>query len=199
MDTKSKFLSKISLALLIGLGIGFIYVVYRAMVVVDKRSIGTNTGIYTNKVKITKITKAKATVLTKGCTSEVCKVQSILDYVSNIPYKINRSYASFPDKTMQQNYGDCDDKSNLLISLLSVLGFESYFVLVPQHIFVITHLKQDLAKKAFILNHKKYYILESTAKNSQVGYPLGYKLSEIDAIVEPFQNKRIEVKSILYK
>ena len=49
------------------------------------------------------------------------------------------------------------------------------------------------------MNGKKYYILESTARNSRIGYPLQYKLDDIDVIIEPFSNKKIEINSLEYK
>ena len=43
---------------------------------------------------------------------------------------------------------------------------------------------------------KKYYILESTAKDSKVGFPLHYELEEIDVIVEPFSNEKISIEKL---
>ena len=57
--------------------------------------------------------------------------------------------------TIQNNYGDCDDK--------------------------------------------KYFILESTAKGSSIGYLLRYELSQINTIVDPFSNQKMEYERIEYK
>ncbi len=63
-------------------------------------------------------------------------------------------------KVVEQNFGDCDDKSNLLISLLKVKDYEAYFVLVPNHIFVIINLEGiNLNKKALYVNNKKILYL----------------------------------------
>jgi hypothetical protein len=85
--------------------------------------------------------------------------------------------------------------------MLHTLGIEAYFVLVPKHIFVIVALEDSyLAKrKGLWINGKKYFILESTAKDSFVAYPLQYDLDEIVVIVEPFSNQKIEIKSLEYK
>ena len=101
---------------------------------------------------------------------------------------------------MTQNFGDCDDKSNLLISLLHALNIEAYFVLVPKHIFIIVPIVDDRLEQAkgLWIDGRKYYILESTAKNSQVGFPLKYKLDEIDAIIEPFSNEEMEWVDLKY-
>ncbi|MCG3720287.1 hypothetical protein L5F50_13895, partial [Aliarcobacter butzleri] len=105
-----------------------------------------------------------------------------------------------PKQVVEQNFGDCDDKSNLLISLLKVLGYEVYFVLVPEHIFVIINLDNlNISKKALYVNDKKFYILETTATLSKIGFPLKYKLSDIEAVIDPFKNKKILINNLEYK
>jgi len=85
--------------------------------------------------------------------------------------------------------------------MLHVLGKEAYFVLVPKHIFIIVAIddKRLADRKGIWLDGKKYYILESTAKGSQIGFPLKYDFSEIEAIFEPFSNKKVEYTKIEYK
>ena len=172
----------------------------KAVIAVDKTQIGTDDGIYTNRVTTSHDIKIKAQELVKKCKTELCQVKSLLDYVTNIPYKINNFTAHSPQRTIQLGFGDCDDKSNLLISMLHALDKEAYFVLVPKHIFVIIPLEDSsLNKKGLWLNGKKYYILESTAKGSKVGFALKYKLSEIGSIVEPFTNKKLKIDNIEYR
>ena len=135
---------------------------------------------------------------------EVCIVKEVLKYITNIEYKINPSTAKKPLETIKKGYGDCDDKSNLLISLLEELNFDSYFVIVPNHIFVITHIEDDLYdelndKKAFLIDNKKYYLLESTAKKVQIGFPLHYSIQSIEKIFNPFTRKTISPKNIKYE
>ncbi len=103
-------------------------------------------------------------------------------------------------KVVEQNFGDCDDKSNLLISLLKVKDYEAYFVLVPNHIFVIINFEEiNLNKKALYVNNKRYYILETTATNSQIAFPLKYKIEEIEAVIDPFKNKKLVIEKLEYK
>jgi len=195
----SKIVSKTILG---GLGIYFVFIFIQAIDIVNRRQINTGDGIYINSTTDSKYIKKLTYTLTKHCKSEVCKVQSILDFVTNIPYKINNFQAKSPQETIQKNFGDCDDKSNLLISMLHELGLESYFVLVPHHIFVIVRLDDIHLKylvKGLYINGIKYYILESTAKNSRIGFPMQKKLSDIQAIIEPFKNKKVEIKSIEWK
>jgi hypothetical protein len=170
----------------------FIYIMYINIVMATKQiSIKKDVAshhFYFTSVEITPEITALA--------NKLGNVQSILNYVTNIPYKVHTFNARKPLDTIKRNYGDCDDKSNLLSSLLSSLGFENYIVLVPSHAFVIVNLNQTLSdKKALHLNAKKYYILESTAKNSDIGYEFKYKINEIEAIINPLKKEIIDTSS----
>jgi len=181
--------------------IGFIYLTVKAIEISNKTQIGVKGGIYTNQVSSSEEIANQAFELTQNCKNELCTVQNILDYVTHIPYLLNHFRAHSPQRTIQNNFGDCDDKSNLLISMLHTLGHEAYFVLVPKHIFVITPINDARlgSEKGLWLDGKKYYILESTAKGSKVGYPLRYGLDEIEAIIEPFSNEKVSFTTLEYK
>lgn len=197
---KSETLKNLSLMIMIFAFVAFIYATVKAIGIVDKTQVGTSEGIYTSYVTTSEEISHKAYELTQHCQTELCEIQSLLDFASNIPYHTKTFQRYSPQKTIQQNFGDCDDKSNLLISMLHMLGKEAYFVLVPKHIFVITPIKDSaLAQtKGLWLNGKKYYILESTAKNSRVGFPLKYRLDEIDVIIEPFTNQKMHLSGLKY-
>jgi len=196
-ETSKKF----SLFMLVIAFIAFIYMTVKVIGIVDKTQVGTSAGIYTSYISSDEEIKEKSKELTQKCSSELCKVQKLLDFVTHIPYKTNIFQQNSVQKTIQENFGDCDDKSNLLISMLHALGIEAYFVLVPKHIFVIVPLEENTLshRKGIWVNGKKYYILESTAKDSRVGYPLKYELNEIDVIIEPFSNEKVDIKVLTYK
>ena len=198
---QSKIAKNISLFIIVVAFISFIYVTVKSIEIANRTQISTNDGIYSNHVKTSQEIHGKALILVETCESELCKVQNILDYVTHIPYKINHFKAHSPQKTIQNNYGDCDDKSNLLISMLHALDIEAYFVLVPKHIFVIVPLvdKRLSQQKGLWLDEKKYFILESTAKGSSIGYPLQYELSQINTIVDPFSNQKMRYERLEYK
>jgi transglutaminase-like putative cysteine protease len=179
----------------------FVYGTFKALEISDRKQVGTSNGIYTSYVTTSEEIQAKALDLAKYCTNELCKVQSVLDFVTNIPYHTTTFQRYSAQKTIQQNFGDCDDKSNLLISMLHSLDKEAYFVLVPKHIFIITSIEDRRLNKVkgLWVNGKKYFILESTAKGSRVGFPLQYRLDEIDVIVEPFSNEKISIEKLEWK
>lgn len=181
--------------------VAFIYGTIKAMGIVDKTQVGTSNGIYTSYVTTSKEIQDKAFDLTRDCSDELCEVQKLLDFVTNIPYQTKTFQQYSAQKTIQQNFGDCDDKSNLLISMLHALAKEAYFVLVPKHIFIITPIeKKDIdRRKGLWVNGKKYYIIESTAKDSKVGFPLHYDLDDIDVIIEPFSNEKLSIETLEWK
>jgi len=175
------------------------YLIYNSFFIVKNQFIDIGNSTYVNQVRVDNFTNELAQYLTKDCKSSICEVQSMLDFVTNIPYKINENVAKSPKKVVEQNFGDCDDKSNLLISLLKAKAYEAYFVLVPKHIFVVVNLEALNNKKALYINERRFYILETTATNSKIGFPLKYNLNEIEAIVDPFINKKLLINSIEYK
>ena len=177
-----------------------IYLIISSFFIVKNQFIDIGDSTYVNQVRTDDYTIKLADFLSKNCNkNKICEVQAMLDFVTAIPYKINESIARSSKQVVEQNFGDCDDKSNLLISLLKVRGYEAYFVLVPEHIFVIVDLEKVLGKKALYVNEKPFYILESTATNSKIGFPLKYKLEEIEAIIDPFVNKKLVVQKLEYK
>lgn len=177
-----------------------IYLIVSSFFIVKNQFIDIGDSTYVNQVRTDDYTIKLADFLSKNCNkNKICEVQAMLDFVTAIPYKINESIARNSKQVVEQNFGDCDDKSNLLISLLKVKGYEAYFVLVPEHIFVILDLEKVLGKKALYVNEKPFYVLESTATNSKIGFPLKYKLEEIEAIIDPFVNKKLVVQKLEYK
>ncbi|NQY20840.1 MAG: hypothetical protein HRT40_05950 [Campylobacteraceae bacterium] len=177
------------------------YLIISSFFIVKNQFTDIGDSTYVNQIRLDDYTKRLSSFLIKDCkNNELCEVQTLLDFVTKIPYKINKNIAKSSKQVIKQNYGDCDDKSNLLISMLKLRAYEVYFVLVPKHIFVIVNLKKKIAnKKALYVNGKKFYILESTAKNSKIAFPLRYKLNEIEAILDPFKNEILDINNIEYK
>jgi hypothetical protein len=178
-----------------------LYLIFSSFFIVKNQFIDIGDATYVNQVRTDDYTIKLADYLTKDCASnKVCEVQSMLDFVTAIPYKINESIARSAKQVVTQNFGDCDDKSNLLISMLKVKGYEAYFVLVPKHIFVIVNMEQKLQNsKALYINDKRFYILESTATGSKIAFPLRYSFDEIEAIVDPFKNKKLVINKLEYR
>ncbi len=178
----------------------FAYISYTSIFLVKNKYIEIDGKTYINQTKEDEFTKNLSKELTKNCFNKICKVQSMLDYVTTIPYKTNNSIARSGKNIIKNNYGDCDDKSNFLISMLHAQGFESYFVFVPKHVFIIVNIKQKIRdRKALYLNKTPFYILETTAKNSKIGFPFRYKIKDVKEIINPFKNKKVKINLLEYK
>lgn len=200
MLVENRFLKYFSFLLSTLFIIYVIYLIISSFFIVKNQFIDIGDATYVNQVRTDEYTIKLADFLTKDCNkNKICEVQAMLDFATRIPYKINESIARSAKQVVEQNFGDCDDKSNLLISMLKVRGYEAYFVLVPEHIFVIVDLEKLPNKKALYVNDKRFYVLESTATNSKIGFPLKYKLEQIEAIVDPFANKKLVIKKLEYK
>jgi len=173
----------------------FIYIMYVNLIEVSKQVTITKE----NKSPSFYFTSVEITPEIRALANKLKTVQACLDYVTNIPYKIHNYHARKPIDTITRNYGDCDDKSNLLSSLLSSLGYQNYIVLVPKHAFVIVDLKEELPhKKALRFNEKIFYVLESTAKDSEVGFELQYTREEIEAVIDPLAKAVVQTGRINY-
>ncbi len=198
---ESKLVNKIALIVTVIFFAILISFLFKSFFIVKNQFINIDGATYVNQVRQDEYTFRLGNFLTRNCLKdELCEVQSMLDFVTRIPYKVNKSVARSPKHVVEQNFGDCDDKSNLLISLLKTKGYEAYFVFVPKHVFVIVKLKEKLVnKKALYVNGQAFYKLETTATNSRIGFPLKYKLEEIEAIIDPFRNKKLVVESLEYK
>jgi len=197
----SKLLNRLSLIVSVVM-VGFMgYLTLKSYIFVDTHHIDIQGSTYVHQVSTKPYVKHIALKLTDHCKSDACAIQELLNYVTTIPYKINPSISRSPKNTIKNGYGDCDDKSNLLISMLHSLGYEAYFVLVPGHIFTIVKLddKRYSHFKGLYVNGTKYYILESTAKMSPIGFPLKYSLDKIKAIVDPFSNTKVDIKQLEWK
>ena len=201
MLVNNKYLKYFSFILSFVFILYVIYMIFTSYNIVKKQFIDIGDLTYVNQVRTDDYTLRLANHLSKDCKQdEICEVQKMLDFVTRIPYKVNKSVARNSKQVVTQNFGDCDDKSNLLISMLKMKGYEAYFVLVPKHIFVIINMKENkINKKALYVNDKPFYILESTATNSKIGFGLKYKFEEIEAIIDPFKNKQLVVDTLEYK
>lgn len=87
------------------------------------------------QLKITPAIIAKSNSLTAGCKDEFEKLQKIYSYVQHMRYifiKLGEGGGirpNFPETILQRQYGDCKDKSMLLISLLKVANIKANPVL----------------------------------------------------------------------
>jgi transglutaminase-like putative cysteine protease len=92
-------------------------------------------NFFKTELELTDKIKAKARELTNNLDDEVSKITAIYNYVQNLRYVAIQLgdggiRPSKPEKVLEREYGDCKDKSILLISLLRSLGINAKPVLV---------------------------------------------------------------------
>jgi len=125
--------------------------------------------------------KRKVAELTGGLSTAEEKIEALFDYV-----KVEIRYVSLdlgksgyePEnarKVFQDKYGDCKDKSTLLISMLRAAGIPAYYVLIPTS--SVGNLIKDFPYP-FQFNHcivsteenGKYQFIDPVAKNYRFDY-----------------------------
>lgn len=158
--------------------------------------------IKTNLAKTGELT-ALAQSLTKECNgNDACEIENLFDYVTRIPYKTDYTSRS-PKEVLQTNWGDCDDKSNLLASLLNERGFDYRFVYTPHHVFVVVHVENEKSlpfiSANLIINGKKYYYAETTAAGSRIGTFNGQFPYNFHGIYDIAKNKEVDIKNVSLK
>ena len=88
------------------------------------------------QLKITETVSKKAKELTADSKNDLEKLQSIYSYIQKLRYisiKLGQGGGlrpNFPETIIQKQYGDCKDKSILMISLLKSIGIKASPVLV---------------------------------------------------------------------
>lgn len=146
--------------------------------------------------------KPIADMLTQNCNGDsYCEIDHAYQYVLKIPYKestIDRN----PSDVINQNEGDCDEKSFLLATLLLQKHYECLLVTTKDHGFIAVHVpnesmfKQPVSYMTF--NGKKYYIAETTLTNGYLGQYNNIDPQEIEGIFNMVTKKEVPLEQIEY-
>ncbi len=100
MFIKSKSLRNLSFLISIIFLINLFYMIYSSFFIVKNQFTDIGDSTYVNQVRVDDYTKKLADFLTKNCKQDsICEVQNMLDFVTQIPYKINESIAKSPKKS----------------------------------------------------------------------------------------------------
>ncbi len=106
--------------------------------------------------------KAKAEELAAGTTKRVDKIRKAFEFVSALRYVaiefgINGIRPRTPAIVLQNRYGDCKDKANLLIALLADMGIDGRFVLLNRG------SSTDVTFPSWQFNHAIAYVPKAPA------------------------------------
>jgi len=159
-------------------------------------------NVHTNLAKRGEL-KELADRLTAGCGgNDALEIQKLFDYVTAIPYRSDHT-SRHPREVLKTNWGDCDDKSNLFASLLRERRHSYRFVYVPDHVFVVVHVKNDKAIKAsrakLIIDGKKYYYAETTMTGARIGAFNNYRLKSIEGVYDIRKKESVAMERISFK
>jgi hypothetical protein len=123
--------------------------------------------------------KEKAVELTRGLSNTEEKIKALFDYVKReVRYALVKREHDVPraaKDVFQTGYGDCKDKSTLLISMLKSVGIHAYLVLIPT-----TNIRNLIEGFPYpgqfnhiivaIEQEDKYHFLDPTEKASRFDY-----------------------------
>jgi hypothetical protein len=106
--------------------------------------------------------KAKAEDLAAGATSRLDKIRKAYEFVSALRYVaiefgINGIRPRTPAVVLQNRYGDCKDKANLLIALLADMGIDGRFCLLNRG------SSTDVSFPSWQFNHAIAYVPKDPA------------------------------------
>jgi len=64
----------------------------------------------------------------------------VRDKVSYVRDPVDQEYIQYPEETIENKGGDCDDQAVLLAALLMNVGFDAELVFIPNHVYVAVNL-----------------------------------------------------------
>jgi len=94
------------------------------------------TNIYTENEPLSTVVKMKVSEISANYNTQGEKIKAILDFVQNdirylgLEYGIGSYKPNSPNKVFEQRYGDCKDKSLLMVQMLKEIDVEAYPMLL---------------------------------------------------------------------
>lgn len=115
------------------------------------------------------ITKA----LDMNCQNDFCRIQKYYDYVKQIPYEQGtQGKDKNAIEVMEEWKGDCDERSDLLASMMLANGYKTILLYTKDHTLTALNIPnyESNDNRAYVqYEGRKYYIAETTDPNGQIG------------------------------
>lgn len=103
-------------------------------------------------------------------------ISIVISFVQNFTYEYDsdfigeEEYVKFPFETLIDGKGDCEDTALLLASLLKELGFNSGFVLYPDHMLALLDVTiTEEGRFYFEIENGTYFMIETTNPGWGIG------------------------------
>ena len=139
-------------------------------------------------------------MLIKTCNGDpYCEIDHAYQYVLSIPYK-SSTVSRNPADVINQNGGDCDEKSFLLATLLLQHKYACVLIVTKDHGFLAVNVpnEQSLKKPSAFLtfNGKKYYFADATLKTGYIGQYNHIKKEEVTAVFDMQRKEEIPLQKV---
>jgi hypothetical protein len=139
-------------------------------------------------------------MLIKECKGDsYCEIDHIYQYVLSIPYKESTTDRN-PSDVINQNGGDCDEKSFLLATLLLQKHYECLLITTKEHGFIAVHVPDEKRVKKpssyLRFNGKKYFFAETTLTNGYIGDYNNINPKEIEGVFDMTAKKELPLDTV---
>lgn len=107
--------------------------------------------------------------------TEYDNVMNVVRFVQSLPYTSDSvttrfdEYPRYPVETLVDSGGDCEDTSILTAALLHEMGYDVVLLKFPDHMGVGVMLSSGLSGSYYEYEGQKYYYLETTGENWEIG------------------------------
>ena len=118
---------------------------------------------------------ALAQEFSRYALTEKDQIELALSFVQSLPYafdtdsKDEDEYVRYPVETLVDGCGDCEDKVALLVALLYEMDKDFVLLVLPEHMALGVHCDEIEGHRYLLYQGKKYYFMETTMPNWQIG------------------------------
>ena len=132
---------------------------------------------------------ALAQEFSRYALTEKDQIELALSFVQSLPYafdsdsKDEDEYVRYPVETLVDGCGDCEDKVALLVALLYEMDKDFVLLVLPEHMALGVHCDEIEGSRYLVYQGKKYYFMETTMPNWQIGQvPEDYFGTEVEVV-----------------
>ena len=121
--------------------------------------------------------------------TEKDRIELALTFVQSLRYAFDADskgkdeYVRYPIETLVDGCGDCEDKVALLVALLYEMDIDFVLLVLPEHMALGVHCDEIEGSRYLLYQGKKYYYMETTMPNWEIGQiPEDYLKAEMEVV-----------------
>lgn len=130
-----------------------------------------------------------AQVFSRYAFTEKDRIELALTFVQSLRYAFDADskgkdeYVRYPIETLVDGCGDCEDKVALLVALLYEMDIDFVLLVLPEHMALGVHCDEIEGSRYLLYQGKKYYYMETTMPNWEIGQiPEDYLKAEMEVV-----------------